>query len=76
MVDNEVVCGLCGGALNIEGWTHTNLTGLMGWVIPSLPVSLRFDGAPDVGFTEFHANDVRYARIQCTICHLSAGDQG
>jgi hypothetical protein len=63
-------------ALDIEGWTFTNLSGLMGWVTSSLPASLRFDGAINVEFIAFHANGVRCARVQCSICHLCASDQG
>jgi tubulin alpha len=75
MVDNDALCGLCRGALDTEGWTYTNLSGLMGRVISSLTASLRFDGSLNVDFTAFHANDVRDARIQCAICSLCAADE-
>jgi tubulin alpha len=76
MVDNEVLCGLCCGTPCIEGWTHTHLSGRMGRVISSLPASLRFGGALNVDSTGFHANGVRYAKIQCAIFRLRASDQG
>jgi tubulin alpha len=70
MVDNDALCGLCRGRLDIEGWTYTNLSGLMERVNSSPPASLHFDGAVNVDFTTFHENGFRNTRIQCAICPL------
>jgi tubulin alpha len=75
MVDNDALCSLCRGRLDIEGWTYTNLSGLMERVNSSLPASLRFDGTVSVDFTTFNENGVRNTRIQWAICPLRVGDQ-
>jgi tubulin alpha len=45
-----------------------NRNRLIGQVVLSLTASLRFDGALNVDFTEFHTNLVPYARIHFPIC--------
>ncbi|XP_021010510.1 tubulin alpha-1 chain-like, partial [Mus caroli] len=43
--------------------TYTNLNRLIGQIVSSITVSLRFDGALDIDLTEFQTNLVPYAQI-------------
>jgi tubulin alpha len=63
-VDNEALYDLCRRALDIDRPTYTNLNRVIGQIV----LSLRFDGALNVDFTEFQTNLVPYARIHFPIC--------
>merc|ERR1712100_841804 len=62
-VDNEALYDICRRNLDIERPTYTNLNRLLAQVISSLTASLRFDGALNMGITEFQTNLVPYPRI-------------
>ena len=63
MVDNEAICDICRRNLNIERPTYTNLNRLISQIVSSITASLRFDGALNVGLTEFQTNLVPYPHI-------------
>merc|ERR1711972_1043550 len=63
MMDNEALYDICCRNLDIERPTYTNLNRLLAQIISSLTASLHFDGALNVGITEFQTNLVPYPRI-------------
>lgn len=63
IVDNEAIYDVCRRNLDIERPTYTNLNRLIGQVVSSITVSLRFDGALNVDLMEFQTNLVPYPRI-------------
>ncbi|XP_057709222.1 tubulin alpha chain-like isoform X1 [Corythoichthys intestinalis] len=63
MVDNEAIYDICRRNLDIERPTYTNLNRLIGQIVSSITVSLRFNGALNVDITEFQTNLVPYPRI-------------
>ncbi|NXT02884.1 TBA1A protein, partial [Jacana jacana] len=63
MVDNEAIYDICNRNLDIERPTYTNLNRLIGQIVSSITISLRFNGALNVDLTEFQTNLVPYPRI-------------
>ena len=63
MVDNEAIYDICRRNLDIERPTYTNLNRLIGQIVSSITASLRFDGALNLGLTEFQTNLVPYPCI-------------
>ncbi|XP_006888790.1 PREDICTED: tubulin alpha-1A chain-like [Elephantulus edwardii] len=63
MVNNEAIYDICLRNLDIERPTYTNLNRLIGQIVSSITVSLRFDGVLSVNLTEFQTNLVPYPHI-------------
>nr|UHU71021.1 alpha-tubulin [Psammotettix alienus] len=63
IVDNEALYDICTKKLDIERPTFENLNRIIGQVVSSVTVSLRFDGALNVDMNEFQTNLVPYPRI-------------
>ncbi|KAF2360192.1 Tubulin/FtsZ GTPase domain [Trinorchestia longiramus] len=56
MVDNEAIYDNCYRNFDIDRPTYTNLNRMISQIVSSITVSLRFDGALNVDFTEFQTN--------------------
>ena len=53
LIDNEAIYNICRKKLGIEKPSYTNMNRLIAQVISAATVSVRFDSAPIVDFTEF-----------------------
>ena len=60
MVDSEAVCDIYPRNLNNEHLIYINLNRLIGQIVSSITLSLRFDGALNVDLMEFQINLVPY----------------
>ncbi|KAG8278948.1 hypothetical protein J6590_007956 [Homalodisca vitripennis] len=63
IVDNEALYDICTKKLDIDRPSFVNLNRIIGQVVSSVTVSLRFDGALNVDMNEFQTNLVPYPRI-------------